>query len=96
MTIAAIMTETCCAMPTAVMTESSEKTMSSSTIWQTACRSAAPPAAAVQLGLVLDLELVVDLVRRLADEEEPAASRMRSRPEMPWPHTVKSGARERP
>ena len=58
-------------MPTAVMTESSEKMMSMSTIWMMTPRRADRPAApAVCLGSAL--ELVVDLVGGLADQEEPA------------------------
>ena len=57
-------------MPTAVITESSENTMSSSTIWsRIAPKLAARGAVRAVLGA---LELVVDLPGRLGDQEEPA------------------------
>ena len=68
-------------MPTAVMTESSEKTMSSSMICTiTPANDAAPPSRRRAL---LALELLVDLVRALGEQEEAAERcRIRSRPEI--------------
>ena len=57
-------------MPTAVMTESSEKTMSSSMIWtMTAAKDDGRPRAAMHL---LAFELLVDFECALADQEETA------------------------
>ena len=58
-------------MPTAVITESSEKTRSSRTIWTQHAGEVRPhPGALVPL---LSLEVLVDLVGALAEQEEPAA-----------------------
>ena len=75
-------------MPTAVITESSENTMSSSMI----CTITAPKRRLrFRRGCVLvALELVVDLEGRLADQEQSAASRIRSRPVNSCSNTVKS------
>ena len=74
------MIATCSAMPTAVITESSENTMSSSRICtMTPPNDAAAFAAAVPF---LAFELVVDLVRALGDRNRPPTSRIRSRPVM--------------
>ena len=68
---AATMTATSSTMPTAVITESSENTMSSSMIWTiTLAKDAAPAPAGVVL---LPLEPLVHLERALAEEEQPAA-----------------------
>ena len=58
------------AMPTAVITESSENTMSSSMI----CTSTAPKVAAfgLWLSVLAALQLVVDLPGRLGHQEEAA------------------------
>ncbi len=58
-------------MPTAVITESSENTMSSSMIWTiTLANDAATRPRGVAL---LAFQLVVDLERALGEQEEPAA-----------------------
>ena len=58
-------------MPTAVITESSEKTISSSMIWMmTLVNDDGGPSAPV---LSCALELLVDLERRFAEQEETAA-----------------------
>ncbi len=70
MTTAATMMERSSAMPTAVITESSEKTMSSSMIWTiTAPNDGADLRRAVAL---LAFEPIVDLERRLGEQEQPA------------------------
>ena len=57
-------------MPTAVITESSEKTMSSSRIWtMTPANDAADLRGAVPF---VAFELVVNLVRALGDQEQAA------------------------
>ena len=70
MMTAVTMTHSSSTMPTAVMTESSEKTMSRSMIWTITLAN----DAATRLGRVplLALELVVDLVRALPHQEEAA------------------------
>ena len=72
-TIAITMTTTCWAMPTAVITESSENTMSSTRICTSTTPNVRPCRPLTVLLVVRHLELVVDLVRRLGDEEQPAA-----------------------
>ena len=58
-------------MPTAVITESSEKTMSSSMIWtMTARERRRDPRRPVTL---FAFEPLVNLERRLAEQEQPAA-----------------------
>ena len=58
-------------MPTAVITESSEKTMSSSMIWpMTAPNDGATRAVTVAL---FPFELLVDLARGLGEQEQAAA-----------------------
>ena len=70
-TTAVIMMEMSFAIPTAVMTESSEKMMSSSMIWpMTAANDGATLRGAVRL---LALELVVNLDGRLPQQEQAAA-----------------------
>ncbi len=69
-TTAAIMIATSRAMPTAVITESSEKTMSSSMIWTRIAPKLA--AAGRALAVLAALELVVDLPGRLGHQEESA------------------------
>ena len=72
MTTATIMMMTSSTMPTAVSTESSEKTMSSRTICTSTPRKEAVPAGR---GLVrlLAFERLVDLARGLPQQEEAAA-----------------------
>ncbi len=72
MTTAAIMTRISSAMPTAVMTESSEKTTSSSTIWIRTPRKLIA-FDAVAGPVTTALEPLVDLGRRLGQEEQAAA-----------------------
>ena len=71
MTIAAIMIETYSAMPTAVITESSEKTMSSSRI----CRMTPANDAARRAVCAgrFPFEVVVNLAGALENQEQPAA-----------------------
>ena len=59
-------------MPTAVITESSEKTMSTTMICATTAASdlAARPRAVV--AVLLTFELAMDLIRRLGDEKQSA------------------------
>ena len=72
-TTATIITATSSAMPTAVITESSENTMSSSMICpMTAANDGATRAADMA---VLAFELLVNLARRLEEEEQPAAGK---------------------
>ena len=56
-------------MPTAVITESSENTMSSSRIWMMTPANEAAAALAVPF---LAFQLLVDLVRALGDQEQAA------------------------
>ena len=66
-----IITSMCSAMPTAVITESSEKTMSST---RSARSRATKVAFAARRVLVLvAFQLVVDLVRALPEQEQAAA-----------------------
>ena len=70
-TTAVIMIEMSSAMPTAVITESSEKTMSSSMIWTMTARERRRDARrAVAL---FAFEPLVNLERRLAEQEQAAA-----------------------
>ena len=69
-TTAVIMTRKSSAMPTAVMTESSEKTMSRSMTWLI---TAPNEATAFALSWPLALELVVNFVGRLRQQEQAAA-----------------------
>ena len=77
-------------MPTAVITESSENTMSITMICATTAASERA-AASPSRSLVLALELSVDLERRLGDEEQAAEIRIRPRPETSTPRSVNSG-----
>ena len=77
-------------MPTAVITESSEKTMSSSMIWtMTAANDGA--ARAEPCPSSPSSRSWISIVA-LPSRNSPPPIRMRSRPEMSWPKTVKSGA----
>ena len=67
------MIESWLAMPTAVMTESSEKTMSSSRIWTSTQKNAARAPARRPAPWGSASTLLVDLPRGLEDEEEAAA-----------------------
>ena len=69
---AATMTPSLSAMPTAVITESSEKTMSSSRIWTMTPANAAF-AFVDAVVLLAPFEAVVHFERRLGDQEEAAA-----------------------
>ena len=70
-TMAATMTGIWRAMPTAVITESSENTMSSSRIWKMSeGEGAAAAALALRAVRVVGLQLVVDLPGRLGHQEE--------------------------
>ena len=70
-TTAATMTLTSSAIPTAVITESSEKTISSSMIWTiTAAKEGATRA---DPWLLLAFQPIVDLDRRLGEQEQAAA-----------------------
>ena len=71
MTTAAIITPISSAIPTAVITESRLKTMSRSKIWT--ITDANPAAATVGTMGLLALELLVDLERRLSQEEQTTA-----------------------
>ena len=64
------MIDTSSAMPTAVITESSEKTMSSSMIWT--ITDANDGATRAELVPFFALELFVNLERRLAEQEQAA------------------------
>ena len=70
MTTAAIMIPICWTMPMAVITESSENTMSSSRIWTITAPNDGRDAR--RGPALLAFELVVDLVGRLGDQEQPA------------------------
>ncbi len=71
-TIAAIITWTCFAIPTAVMTESSEKTMSRIAIWVITPPKEPRPRRCGTAASRRPFELVVDLVHALGQQEEPA------------------------
>ena len=68
---AAIITSTCCAMPTAVMIESIENTMSMTMIWAMIAANACG-ALCAEFVLVRLLDRGVHLVRRLVDQEDAA------------------------
>ncbi len=70
--MATTMIGTCRAMPTAVITESREKTISRTRSWINTDRNTCRPPTR-RLGGVLGLELVVDLPRGLPDQEEAPA-----------------------
>ncbi len=91
MTIAAIITSTWSTRPTAVITESSENTMSINAI----CSSTATKLTARRPVLVVHhtFERVVDFPRGLGDQEQtPPISRIRSRPEIASPKTTNNGS----
>ena len=87
-----IMTDTWFAIPTAVITESSENTMSSRRIWNRTQPNARAPLAA--LGVVgLRLDLLVDLPGRLEHEEEAAAQQDEAAPrQLALPERPRAGA----
>src|SRR5574342_447010 len=88
-TMAATITERWPAMPTAVMTESSEKTTSRTAIWKsTMPKAAAPPGARRGSWRTSSLSWIskVALVMR----KSPPPARIRSRPVKPWPRRRKS------
>ena len=72
MTTAAIMIARSCAMPIAVMMESSENTISMTMIWRITQKNALAPGR-VAAALVARFHLGVDFVGRLCDQEQPAA-----------------------
>ncbi len=72
MITAAIMMARSCAMPIAVMIESSENTMSMTMIW-TITQKNARRAGAASFVFVARFHLVVDFVGRLSDQKQPAA-----------------------
>ena len=72
MTTAAIMISRSCAMPIAVMMESSENTMSMTTIWTITQKNALALGAAVIL-FVTRFHLGVDFMGGLRDQEQSAA-----------------------
>ncbi len=78
------------AMPTAVITESSEKTMSSSMIW----KMTAPNDGATRADRSPSTPSSFSWISRvaLASRNRPPPSRIRSRPEMSRPNTEKSGS----
>jgi len=88
-TTAVIMMARWFAMPTAVMTESREKMMSSSRICtiteaiDAATRALAPPSSPSRRSWISRVDL--------KSRNRPPARRIRSRPEIPLPSTVKSG-----
>ena len=79
-------------MPTAVITESSEKTMSSRRIWTiTPAKRTGAPAGLVS-PCSSPSSFVMDLVRRLGDQEQAAADQDQVAPgDRPVPRCVKSG-----
>ncbi|MNS83346.1 hypothetical protein D3C72_1171310 [compost metagenome] len=91
-TTAIIMMLSSCTMPTAVMTESSENTASSTTICRMTCQKIACcgfcPASWPALPSTRSCNSMVPLKSR----NRPPRIRIRSRPEISLPHTVKSGA----
>ena len=91
-TMATTITSTCCAMPTAVITESSEKTMSRSAIWRMVQPKVAFRLSAL-VHLVAGLELVVDLEGGLADEEEAAHAQDEIAPGEPLARPPRRGRR---
>jgi hypothetical protein len=88
-TTAAIMIVRWLAMPTAVITESSEKTTSRSRIWtrtaenEAATRELASPSSPSSFSWISRVALV--------SRKRPPTSRIRSRPEMPLPNTENRG-----
>jgi hypothetical protein len=72
-TTAAIMISMCFAMPTAVMTESSENTRSMATIWATIARGGGRRLSDLRLLFIrMPLQLHMNLMRRLANQEKAA------------------------
>ena len=76
-------------MPMAVITESSEKTMSSSMIWTITAANDAPGAARPAAS-PSSFSWISNVA--LASRNSPPPSRIRSRPEIAWPAHVNSGA----
>ena len=77
-------------MPTAVMTESSENTMSSSPIWTIVAANVAVPAPDAWPSSPSSISWISKVA--LASRNRPPTIRTRSRPEMSLPKIVKSGA----
>ena len=73
MTTAMIITGMSSAMPTAVMTESSEKTMSSRPIWTITLPKVAAFRPCLAVGRLVAFEGGMDLRRRLPEQEQAAA-----------------------
>ena len=90
MTTAATITHSSSAMPTAVMTESREKTMSSSMICPMTAANDGATLAETCPSSPSSLSWISCVA--LASRNRPPPSRMRSRPEISCPSTVKSGA----
>jgi hypothetical protein len=78
-------------MPTAVITESSEKTMSRKAIWAMTAQNAAPPRGGAASGPWATSSLSWISKVALAMRKSPPPRRMRSRPVNPLPNTPKSG-----
>src|SRR5512134_202367 len=90
MTTAATITPTWRAIPTAVITESSENTMSSITIWPITAANVARPRGLACPCSPSSLSWISKVL--FAIRNRPPTMRMRSRPEIGWPSTAKSGA----
>src|SRR5512133_3927912 len=88
-TIAATMTGRSFDIPTAVMTESSEKTMSSSPIWTTTDQNALALTGFASAACCTSSLSWISTVA-FPTRKSPPESRMRSRPETPWPRNEKS------
>src|SRR5215210_7286789 len=87
---AAIITETWSTMPTAVMTESRENTMSRRTIWIRTLPNAAPTLALLCPSSPSRFSWISKVL--LPSRKSPPRIRIRSRPEISCPSTVNSGA----
>src|SRR3990172_8019238 len=88
-TIASAITATCSTRPTAVITESSENTMSMTAIWiSTPAKEATARCCA--LSVVPSRLAWISLVL-FTSRNSPPPSRIRSRPEISWPRSPNSG-----